>query len=151
MDRAAFFRLVDMELDRAIKKRGRGNWTRHELHNVLNWQLSEVWEAIRTNAPEKQLVDEVVRIAAVCLHYATKFYAVVGSPALEAGPSKVNEPNRGRETDYILLYGFSPAELAEMVDASLTKGWKLVGGVSEVLLSDGRTRLTQAVVKGPTV
>jgi NTP pyrophosphatase (non-canonical NTP hydrolase) len=67
--RQAFYQAVESELDRARAKHGINSWGRHEFHSILQEEMDEVWDDIKANAPTEQLVQEIIQVVAVCLHY----------------------------------------------------------------------------------
>jgi len=67
--REQFFKAVEKELDKARTKHGTNQWNRHEFHSILEEEFEEVWADIKANAPTERLLQEVIQMAAVLLHY----------------------------------------------------------------------------------
>lgn len=67
--RQIFWECVIAEVDRAYKKHGRDLWGRHEFYGVLKEEVDEVWDAIKTDAPQDSLTAEIIQVAAMCLRY----------------------------------------------------------------------------------
>lgn len=65
-----FHKLIDAELDHAYKKHGRQQWGRHEFYAILKEEVDELWDAIKTDEPQENVVRELTQIAAMCLRYA---------------------------------------------------------------------------------
>lgn len=68
--RSKFFDAVEAELTRAYNKHGAPQWSRHEFYGVMREEVDEAWDDIKKNAPQEQLIAEVVQIAAMCARYA---------------------------------------------------------------------------------
>ena len=47
MTRANIIAEIELELDRAYSKHGRGLWGRHEFYGVLKEEVDEAWDAIK--------------------------------------------------------------------------------------------------------
>ncbi|GEM_PF-6253003 len=71
--------------DRAYAKHGREQWGRHEFYAILEEELDEVWENIKKDKPQTELVEEILQVAAVALRY------------LETG-DRYREPNANQGT-----------------------------------------------------
>jgi NTP pyrophosphatase (non-canonical NTP hydrolase) len=67
--REVFLELVQEEVDRAYRKHGRDPWGRHEFYGVLLEEVDELWDAIKTNAPNEEMYAEMVQVAAMCLRF----------------------------------------------------------------------------------
>ena len=65
-----FLDAVMDELRSAYAKHGIGQWGRHEFYAVLKEEVDEVWQDIKTDAPQEKLMKEIVQVAAMCLRYA---------------------------------------------------------------------------------
>jgi len=63
------FEPIINELDRAYAKHGRAPWTRHQAYAIILEELDEVWEAIKHDAPDEKLKEEVVQVAAMCQRF----------------------------------------------------------------------------------
>ena len=68
--RASFFRAIEAELERAYKKHGDDQWDRHQFYGITLEEFDEVFDDIRSNAPQDQLMAEVAQVAAMCFRYA---------------------------------------------------------------------------------
>jgi hypothetical protein len=68
--RRKFFAAIEKELDRAYGKHGAPQWDRHQFYGIMFEEVDEAWDDIRSNAPQEQLMAEVVQIAAMCVRYA---------------------------------------------------------------------------------
>lgn len=68
--RGKFFDAIEAELDRAYKKHAAPQWSRHEFYGVMLEEVDEAWDDNKKNAPQEQLMAEVVQIAATCVRYA---------------------------------------------------------------------------------
>jgi hypothetical protein len=60
---------VDSELGNAFAKHGREQWGRHEFYAILREEIDEVWDAIKADAPQENVLKEVSQVAAVCFRY----------------------------------------------------------------------------------
>ncbi len=67
--RATLFALVTQALDHAYAKHGRAPWGRHEFYAILKEEVDELWDAIKGDEPQEQVLAELVQIAAVCVRY----------------------------------------------------------------------------------
>jgi hypothetical protein len=68
--RTKFFKAIETELQRAYNKHGAPQWGRHEWYGITLEEFDEAFDDIRSNAPQEQLMAEVVQIAAMCVRYA---------------------------------------------------------------------------------
>lgn len=68
--RDIFLAAIEDELARAYAKHGAPQWSRHEFYGVMKEEVDEVWDDIKSNAPQKQLMAEVAQVAAMCIRYA---------------------------------------------------------------------------------
>ena len=57
------------EVDRAYRKHGSAQWGRHEFYAILLEEVDEVWDAIKQDLPQDELIAEIVQVAAMCLRY----------------------------------------------------------------------------------
>lgn len=70
MDRRAILMTeVADELDRAYAKHGRKRWGRHEFYAILKEEVDELWDAIKSDAPQENVIKELVQVAAMCFRY----------------------------------------------------------------------------------
>lgn len=60
---------VDRELERAYGKHGAEQWGRHEFYGILAEEVEELWEAIRTDAPQSRVEEELTQVVAMCFRY----------------------------------------------------------------------------------
>ena len=67
--RAEFIALIVAELENAYQKHGAAEWNRHEFYGVLKEEVDELWDAIKRNDPEDELVIEAAQVAAMCIRY----------------------------------------------------------------------------------
>ncbi len=67
--RYQFGGLVAEEIDRAYRKRGALQWSRHEFFGVLKEEVDELWDAIKKDEPQERLEEELVQVAAMCCRY----------------------------------------------------------------------------------
>lgn len=58
------------ELDYAYAKHGRDPWGRHEFYAILLEEVEELWEAIKSDAPQEEVLAELRQVAAMCFRYA---------------------------------------------------------------------------------
>lgn len=65
-----FFAKVRGEVERAYAKHGRDQWGRHEFYAILKEEVDELWDAIKADEPQEQVLAELVQVAAMCLRYA---------------------------------------------------------------------------------
>lgn len=68
-ERERLVRLISAELDHAYAKHGRDPWGRHEFYGVLKEEVDELWDAIKSDAPMSDVLDELVQVAAMCFRY----------------------------------------------------------------------------------
>lgn len=57
------------ELDRAYKKHGAEPWGRHEFYAILKEEVDELWDDIKADAPQENVIKELVQVAAMCFRY----------------------------------------------------------------------------------
>ena len=67
--RRAIVEAISKELDRAYSKHGRDQWGRHEFYAILKEEVDELWDAIKADHPQSQVVMEAVQVAAMCFRY----------------------------------------------------------------------------------
>lgn len=60
---------ISAELERAYAKHGKEAWGRHEFYGVLKEEVDELWDAIKSDAPQDVLIAELVQVAAMCFRY----------------------------------------------------------------------------------
>jgi len=60
---------ISKELNRAYSKHGREQWGRHEFYGILKEEVDELWDAIKADHPQGQVVMEAIQIAALCFRY----------------------------------------------------------------------------------
>ena len=67
--RETLFRDIGAELDRAYAKHGREPWGRHEFYGILKEEVDELWDAIKADAPQAEVLAELRQVAAMCFRY----------------------------------------------------------------------------------
>lgn len=67
---STFLEAVRDEVDYAVGKHGNDSWGRHEFYGVLKEEVDELWDAIKCDAPQWEVLAEALQVAAVCLRYA---------------------------------------------------------------------------------
>jgi NTP pyrophosphatase (non-canonical NTP hydrolase) len=67
--RAELMALVARELDRAYAKHGRELWGRHEFYAILQEEVDELWDAIKSDASPPDLLSEMVHVVAMVFRY----------------------------------------------------------------------------------
>lgn len=70
VDRVMFMNRILAELDRAYAKHGAEPWSRHEFYAVLLEEVDELWGAIKSDATDERITEEMVQVAAMCFRYA---------------------------------------------------------------------------------
>lgn len=68
--RKLLFDLMSQELDRAYDKHGDLPWGRHEFYGILKEEVDELWDCIKANVPQDELMAELIQVAAMCYRYA---------------------------------------------------------------------------------
>jgi hypothetical protein len=69
MDRHMMFARVQRELDRAYAKHGREQWSRHEFFGILEEEFDEMWDEIKADAPQENVLQEMMELVGVCFRY----------------------------------------------------------------------------------
>lgn len=69
LSRAEIFARIGSELDRAYAKHGREQWGRHEYYAILKEEVDEMWDAIKKDEPQEELVKEAIQVAAMVFRY----------------------------------------------------------------------------------
>lgn len=69
LTREGLFRRIGAELDHAYAKHGRQPWGRHEFYAILREEVDELWDAIKADAENDDVLSELVQVAAVCFRY----------------------------------------------------------------------------------
>lgn len=67
--RGEFWTRVQMEINGAYRKHGAEPWGRHEFYAILKEEVDELWDAIKSDAPQQEVEAELVQVAAMCLRY----------------------------------------------------------------------------------
>lgn len=62
-------RAIRAELGRAYSKHGRGQWGRHEFYAILKEEVDELWDDVKSDAPQEQLEKEAIQVAAIVFRY----------------------------------------------------------------------------------
>ena len=60
---------IAKELDRAYAKHGDAQWGRHEFYAILKEEVDELWDAIKTDAPQPKVIEEAISVAAMVFRY----------------------------------------------------------------------------------
>lgn len=60
---------VHAEVSRSYELYGCPLWGRHEAYAIIKEELDEIWDAIRADAPFKDLEKELIQTAAMCIRY----------------------------------------------------------------------------------
>lgn len=63
------FNLIEKHLDKAYNKHGAEPWSRHEFYGILLEEIEEVWEAIKLDQPQEEVLKEIVDAAVVLFRY----------------------------------------------------------------------------------
>lgn len=64
-----FRALISKGLAKAYAKHGRDSWGRHEMYGILLEEFDELWDEIKTDAPQERVLEEIVDIAVVLFRY----------------------------------------------------------------------------------
>jgi NTP pyrophosphatase (non-canonical NTP hydrolase) len=75
VDRVMFVNRILAELDRAYAKHGSEPWSRHQFYAVLLEEVDELWDAIKQDATEERITEEMVQVAAMCFRHAETRHA----------------------------------------------------------------------------
>jgi hypothetical protein len=67
--REQFLARIEVELHHAYAKHGHDQWGRHEFYGVLLEEMDELWDAIKEDRPQVDVIAEMVQVAAVCFRY----------------------------------------------------------------------------------
>lgn len=67
--RADFLARIVSEVDRAYTKHGDLQWGRHEFYGIIAEEFDEMWDDIKSDAPQESVEKELVQVAAMCLRY----------------------------------------------------------------------------------
>jgi NTP pyrophosphatase (non-canonical NTP hydrolase) len=68
--REILYAKIRHELDHAYAKHGREPWGRHEFYAILLEEVDELWDAIKQDRPQDEVLAELVQVAAMCFRYA---------------------------------------------------------------------------------
>jgi NTP pyrophosphatase (non-canonical NTP hydrolase) len=60
---------IARELERAYSKHGREKWGRHEFYGVLREEMDELWDAIRGDDNQEQVIKEAIQVASMVFRY----------------------------------------------------------------------------------
>ena len=60
---------IASELDAAYAKHGNLQWSRHEFYAVLKEEVDELWDVIKKDRSEDELVSEAVQVAAMVFRF----------------------------------------------------------------------------------
>lgn len=69
LDRPQILNAIQRELEHAYTKHGEERWSRHEFYGVIKEELDEVWDDIKKDRSMKDLVPEIIQVAAMCIRY----------------------------------------------------------------------------------
>ena len=61
---------VRAEVLHAYLKHGREPWSRHEFYAILLEEVEELWDAIKRDLPQEDVLKELTQVAAMCFRYA---------------------------------------------------------------------------------
>ena len=61
--------VIRVELERAYRKHGRDPWGRHEFFAILREEVDELWDAIKGDMPDEEVVAEAIEVAAMVFRY----------------------------------------------------------------------------------
>lgn len=67
--REELFQRIAVELDRAYAKHGREQWGRHEFYGILKEEVDELWDNIKSDAPQEDVLEEAMQVAAMVFRY----------------------------------------------------------------------------------
>jgi NTP pyrophosphatase (non-canonical NTP hydrolase) len=82
-ERERMFARISAELDRAYAKHGRDPWGRHEFYAILLEEVDELWDAVKRDLPQEEVVKELTQVAAMCFRYietGDRYRALGASP-----------------------------------------------------------------------
>jgi integrase len=60
---------IDAELSNAYAKHGKEQWGRHEFYAILKEEVDELWDAIKRDLPQDQVVHEAIQVATMIFRY----------------------------------------------------------------------------------
>ena len=67
--RRSILEKIDVAVVDSYKKHGCSRWGRHEAYGILLEEMDEVWDEVRANGPFKDLEEELIHVALVCVRY----------------------------------------------------------------------------------
>lgn len=67
--RAELMQNIADELDHAYEKHGDEQWGRHEFYAILKEEVDELWDAIKGDFEQDEVVAELMQVAAMCFRY----------------------------------------------------------------------------------
>lgn len=68
-NRQHIFDAISKELDYAYTKHSTKPWSRHEFYAILLEEVDEMWDDIKSDAPQEQLLKEIIQVAAMAVRY----------------------------------------------------------------------------------
>ena len=64
-----FYEAIREEVAYAYAKHGRDPWGRHEFYGVIKEEFDELWDAIKSDAPQDEVLAELRQVVAMCFRY----------------------------------------------------------------------------------
>lgn len=61
--------VVSRELEYAYRKHGVAPWGRHEFFAILKEEVDELWGAIKSDASQEEVLEELRQVVAMCFRY----------------------------------------------------------------------------------
>lgn len=61
--------MIATELDKAYAKHGAEPWGRHEFYAILKEEVDELWDAIKADHPQEDVIKEAIQVAAMVFRY----------------------------------------------------------------------------------
>ena len=68
--REELFAGIEARLDHAYRKHGAEPWGRHEFYAILKEEVDELWDSIKRDEPQENVMAELIDVAAMCFRYA---------------------------------------------------------------------------------
>lgn len=93
--RQELFDAIRKELDHAYEKHGALPWGRHEFYGVLKEEVDELWDAIKEDAPQEAVIEELIQVAAMCFRYyeiGDRYLATERAPSPKTEQPTKQEP-----------------------------------------------------------
>ena len=67
--RQEIFSAIEAELDHAYAKHSSAPWSRHEFYGILKKEVDELWDDIKSDAKQEDVVAEALQVAAMAIRY----------------------------------------------------------------------------------